>query len=299
MKSRWIFASLGLALACVASLVAQPSDHSLTVLNCRVALVRRAALAGPRLGILREIAVAEGDTVESGQAIAFLRDDQPRQVLAIAQKEMSNTVDLRLQQKISELATLEYSKAMELNKAVPGGFSEIDVKKLRLAAEKSVLQIEHADFQLQMSALRKKEAEVALESYRIIAPFSGVVLQVNKQPGEALTAGETVAEIANFDTMRVEGFIPVAVGSRVQRGAAVVVEVTGFEPQKVHRFEGRIKHVAPIVNEVSQEVRVWAEVENRNHLLKDGLPATMTITLSKAKDDDVADDRPRRNGRSK
>ena len=262
-----------------------------------MALIRRASLAGARLGILQTVSVSEGDLVERGQVVATLRDDMARQTLAIAQLEMANTVELRLTKKTSELATLEYSKAMELNRTIPGGYSELDVKKLRLAAEKSVLHLEQADFLLNMAALKTKEAEVALDSYRIVAPFAGVVLQVNKQPGESLGAGEVVVEIANFDTMRVEGFIPVASSARVQPGAAVVVEVSGTEPQRTSRLEGRVKHIAPIVNEVSQEVRVWAEVDNRRGLLKDGLPATMRISVSGTKDDDVAIGRSPRNAR--
>lgn len=272
---------------------AEATERPLVVTNCRVGLIRKASLAGARLGILSDVCVTEGDAVEAGQVIATLRDETARQVLAIATKEVSNTVDLRLQKKISELATVEYSKAFELNRSVPGGFSEIELKKLRLAAEKSVLQIEHADFQLQMAGLRRKEAEATLETYRITAPFSGVVLQVNKQPGEALAAGEAVMEIANFDRMRVEGFIPVESGNRIQRGAAVTVEVPGSEPNKVHRFEGRVKHIAPIIHEVSQKIRVWAEIENRGLLLKDGLPATMTISVSKSQSDEIASDQNR------
>ena len=280
MNASWTVVWLGAVLALAGSAAAESPDQPLVVSNCRVALIHRASLAGARLGILKEVTVTEGDAVESGAVIATLRDEMARQVLAVAQKEMSNTVELRLNKKISELATLEYSKAMELNRTIPGGVSEIEVKKLRLAAEKSLLQMEQADFLLQMSALKTTEAEVALDSYRIVAPFSGIVLQVHKHPGEALGAGEVVAEIANFDRMRVEGFIPVAFSERVQRGAAVVVEVSYSDSQRPDRFEGRLQYIAPIVNAVSQEVRVWAEVDNRRNLLKDGLPATMSITVS-------------------
>jgi RND family efflux transporter MFP subunit len=274
---------------------AESPESSMSVSNCRIALSQRAALAGSRMGILQDVDVSAGDLVEHGQVVATLRDDQAQQALAIAEKEMSNNVEVRLYQKISELATLEYSKAVELNRSIPGGFSELDIKKLRLAAEKSVLQIEQADFLRQMAALRKKEAEVVLESYRITAPFSGVVLQVHKQPGEAIGAGEVVVEVANFETMRVEGFIPVADSHKVRPGAKVMIEIAGIETQRKSRFEGRIKHISPIVNEVSQEVRVWAEVKNRHNLLKDGLPATMKIELQDTGSDEaLSEATPRR-----
>ena len=286
MVTHRTIAWVGALLAITNSAFAEASE--LVVPNCRIALVRRAALASARLGILHEVSVSEGDTVELAQVVATLRAEQAEQALAIAEKEMSNNVELRLQKKISELATLEFSNAVELNRSFPGGVSGLDVKKLRLAAEKSVLQIEQADFQLQMAALRKKEAQITLDSYRIVAPFSGVVLQVNKQPGEALGTGEVVVEIANFDTMKIEGFIPVAASSRIQRGSPVIVEVSGVEPQRISRFEGRLTHIASIVNEVSQEVRVTAEVENRGSLLKDGLLATMRVKVSGKTAADVA-----------
>ena len=274
---------------------AETPESTMIVPNCRVGLVQRAALAGSRMGILREVLVAEGDVVERGQVVANLRDEQAQQALALAQKEMSNSVEVRLYKKISELATLEYSKAIELNRSIPGGFSELDIKKLRLAAEKSVLQIEQADFLQQMATLRKKEAEAILDTYRIVAPFPGVVLHVNKQVGEAIGSGEVVVEIANFETMRVEGFIPVAASGRIQCGWPVTVEVPSADPKRMNRFEGRIKHISPIVNEVSQEIRIWAEVKNRRNLLKDGLPSTMRIILADPVVDEVASEETRRN----
>jgi membrane fusion protein (multidrug efflux system) len=259
--------ALGLIFLAITSGVcgAEPSRGTCEVANCRVSAFRRAALSV--------------DVIERGQILAVLRDEVARQALEIARESAANSVELRLAKKISEQATLEFAKASELNRTISGGFSEIEVRKLKLAAEKALLQMEQADFQLQLASLREKEAAAILETYRIAAPFSGVVLQVFKQPGESLSPGEAAFEIANFDVMRVEGFVPVSMVTQLRRGAAVQVEIAG--PRSAVRFEGRLKHFAPVVNDVSQEVRVWADVENRDELLKDGLPATMRISLSK------------------
>ena len=121
METRRIATWIGAILMVAGRVDAEPPDQPLVVSNCRVALVRRASLAGARLGILQSVSVSEGDLVERGQVVATLRDDMARQTLAIAQLEMANTVELRLTKKTSELATLEYSKAMELNRTIPGG----------------------------------------------------------------------------------------------------------------------------------------------------------------------------------
>ena len=49
-----------------------------------------------------------------------------------------------------------------------------------------------------------------------------------------------------------------------------------------------------MINEVSQEVRVWAEVTNRRDLLKDGLPATMFIKAKREEGNEVAAEHVRR-----
>lgn len=251
--------------------------------DCRVSLITRATLAGERAGVLESIQVHEGETVEAGELIAQLRDAVPRAALEAADREARNDIDLRYARKASELATLEYSKALELIRDVPGSHSELDILRLKLAAERSVLQVEQAAHQLEMARLRREEARIALDAYRIKAPHDGIVLQVLKRAGEALHTGEGVVVIANFDRMRVEGFLPVADSWKVRPGAPVQVTIdlpgrSGNEARA--RVEGIVTFIDPVINEISQEVRIWAEVENRQHLLRDGMKGTMLIQTS-------------------
>lgn len=272
----------------VAALVCAPAgswaeEPGVHVPNCRVSVMQRAAVAGEKLGVLTEVLFREGEMVRKGDLVARLRDEAARQSLLIARKEAANEIDLRFAEKASELATLEYSKAAELNRDVPGGHSELEIRKLRLAAERAVLQIQQATFRLELADLRRREAEVALESFRITAPFDGVVLRVHKQLGEAVHPGDPLIEIGNFSVMRVEGFVSVPESLLLRKGNPVTVAVTGLDAKAEGQrpyFTGRVTFVDPVVNEVSQQVRVWAEVENREDLLRDGLTAVMRIDPS-------------------
>ena len=71
MVTHRTIAWVGALLAITNSAFAEASE--LVVPNCRIALVRRAALASARLGILHEVSVSEGDTVELAQVVATLR----------------------------------------------------------------------------------------------------------------------------------------------------------------------------------------------------------------------------------
>ena len=42
-------------------------------------------------------------------------------------------------------------------------------------------------------------------------------------------------------------------------------------------FEGTIVFVSPEVDPISGQVRVWAEIDNRNGRLRPGQPAEMTV----------------------
>lgn len=256
------------------------SPETLTIADCRVSLLSRTNVAGERMGILEVVEVREGDLVQAGQVLARLRDQLAQAALATADREARNDIDLRYAKKASELATLEYSKALTLTREIPGGHSEIDLLKLKLAAERAVLQVEQAAQHLEMAALRRKECQIALEAYQIKAPFDGVVLQVQKRAGEAMHAGESVVLMANFGKMRIEGFLPAAAARRIHPGAPVWVEVDAGEaddPSGDFNFDGQITFIDPIINEISQQVRIWAEVDNKNELLKDGMKAIMHV----------------------
>ena len=59
--------------------------------------------------------------------------------------------------------------------------------------------------------------------------------------------------------------------------ATFVVNLPG-RPQA--EFEGEIVFVSPEVNPVNGEVRIWAEIENKDRLLRPGLQGTLAIQTS-------------------
>src|SRR5205823_2566778 len=71
--------------------------------DCRVRLLNEVQLSSARTGIL-EVAVAEGETVQSGTVVARLRDRLQQVSQAIARREASNDIDARFARKASELA---------------------------------------------------------------------------------------------------------------------------------------------------------------------------------------------------
>ncbi len=246
-----------------------------SVPNCRVKLLDEVQLASERTGIVDTI-VAEGDDVRAGEVVVRLRDGLLRAGHAIVEREASNDVEVRFARKASELAQLKYVRSQEANRSVPGTVSELELRELRLAAEKSLLQLEQAEHHFLIAGLKRDEGRQLLETCLIEAPFDAVVLDVLKRPGEVVREGDPILRIAATGRMRVEGFLPVEQAARVRRGMAVEVWLDGAGSDGAP-FTGRLAFVDLKVEPVSQKVRVWAEVANRGDLLRDGQVATLTI----------------------
>ncbi len=261
-------------------------SRPITVANCRLKAVNEVQLACQRGGILAEIAPA-GTYVKAGAVVARLRDSLARATLAIADKEASNDIEVRFARKAAQLAQLKYERTLEANRTLNGTVSELELRELRLAAEKALLQLEQAEHHFQVAGLRRDEQRETLQTYYLTTPTDAFVRFVHKKPGEVVREGEVILELVNADRIRVEGFIELSDAHRVSAGDPVEVGLAGDNVGHAERgraFSGRIGFVDLKVEPVSRRVLVWADVQNVDRWLRDGLTATMTINPNPSAD---------------
>ena len=247
--------------------------------NCRLRVVHDVQLASERSGILAYV-VPAGSYVKAGTTVAHLRDSVARASLAIAEKEAADDIEIRFARKATEVAQINYERMRQANLALAGTVSDLELREARLAAEKTLLQLEQAELQFAVAALRHHEQLETIKTYQVTAPFDAFVRQVHKKQGEVVGEGEVVLEVVNTEHMRVDGFIDVAQLSQVHPGSPVRIRLSSNNTTPSTQqlvFSGRIEFVDVKVEPVSQKVRVWAEVQNRDRLLRDGLIATMEI----------------------
>ncbi|MSR59836.1 MAG: efflux RND transporter periplasmic adaptor subunit [Planctomycetaceae bacterium] len=246
-----------------------------------ITLLDQVTLAFDRPGIVSMIAPREGDQVEEGQLIAWLQDEVPKATLAIAAEEAESDVDIRYAEKAGEVSDAEHQKALETNRRFHDTVTEVEIERLRLAAEKSILEKESAEHRQAVNCLKRDEAQVQLDTFRIKAPFSGVVTRVHRKKGEAVRQGDQVLELVNTDKVRIDGVIHIRDMLRVKPGDEVTVYLDNpdieLEIEK-RSFPGHIRFVDVKVEPVEQKVRIWAEVDNPDNILRAGLQhARMTI----------------------
>lgn len=254
----------------------QSDNRAIVVPQCRIRLNDDVQLSCERTGIL-DVVVQEGTEVKAGSVVAKIRDDEVRANLAVISKEASNDVEVRFAQKATELAQVKYLRALDANKASPGTVPELELRELRLLADKSLLQLEQAKHQFELAGLRRDEITERMKSYYVAAPFDAFVAQVHKQTGEVVREGEPVLELANTRLVRVEGYLDANDVPFVRMGTVVSVSLAPRSVGGNLAFSGRVAYVGVKVEPVTQKVRFWATVENHDNVLKDGLLANITI----------------------
>ncbi|MBT4867228.1 MAG: HlyD family efflux transporter periplasmic adaptor subunit [Planctomycetaceae bacterium] len=254
-------------------------QDAFVVSNCRIKLINDVQLASERPGILSYVA-AEGTAVRNGELVVQIRDNVARASYDVAEKLATNDVEVRFASKATELAQLKFLRALEANEQSAGTVPDLELRELRLLADKSLLQLEQAKQQFLLAGLKRNETREQLRTYRVQTPFDAVVLNVYKQVGEVVREGDPILEVASTAWVRVTGYLPVEYAHQVAKGSLVTVRTqlphVDKKTGELH-FSGEVGFVGTKVEPLTKKVRIWAIVANRNGLLRDGMTASIHV----------------------
>ncbi len=260
--------------------------RQIQITDCRIVLIDHVTLACDRTGILKTIECKEGQNVAARQLLAVIADDVARANLAVAEKKAENDVEVRFSRKASDLAEFEYRKSFEANKkAIENGKGLIpvalmEVEKLKLAAGKAALSVEQAGHEFEVDRLNVSVARAELATFSVRAEFAGVVTRVFKKKSEAVRQGDPIVELIDTNRVRIEGRIGLADLRFARQGGKVRVRLSVPDldlPEEKEEFDGKITFVDLTSDPVTHETRVFAEVHNRDNILRAGLMAEMIL----------------------
>ncbi len=274
----------------VGSAHAAPSTDAIHVDSVVVTLIEQVEVSAREAGPLVGVEVKEGELVTEGTLLARLDDteatlarNKAQLELDIAKKQATSDVKTRYAKKSLDVATAEEQRGLESVGKFSKSVSQSELDQLRLTKERSALELEQAKEDQQIAALtaKLKENEVATATYiierrRVVSPLSGIVVQVKRHMGEWVQPGESIIRILRIDRLRAEAFLNAREvgGDLVGRPVTLSVDLPGASHTE---FRGKILFVSPEVNPVNGQFRVWAEVENRDQLLRPGLQGSMVI----------------------
>lgn len=277
-------------MACLFLVGASTDAAEVRIESSILTISESAQVPAPHAGVLREVRVREGMRLKRGEAIAridareqAMHADVVRQDLEAARLESQSDIRVRLAKKENKVAEAELQRATSVNDELPNTVSAKEVDRLRLALERTELEIEHAGFEndLLKSKLKRIEADLALAQHlvdrmQIASPVAGVVAEVHKRTGEWVDAGEPIARVVRVDRLRIEGFVGVAEALSGLVGRPVSIEAR-LPDGAIIPASGQVVFVSPEAEPVDAKVRFWAEIDNRDYRLRPGLTARVVI----------------------
>lgn len=251
---------------------------------CVIKLKYVATLAAERPGIIEYIEPEEGDSVRAGATIVGLKNGVAKATYIKELEKTKNNVHIRYAEASYDVAKTDLNRGINANTSVPGTIPEIEIDKLNLAAKKANLQIEQAEFEQKIALLTLEENLEALKTYQVVAPFDGIVSKIHQRNGEAVQQGTPILEILSTSRVRIEGWVTILDAYKIKEGDDVVVWLDSSEfdlPSKNVKLRGKLKFVDPRFSELIQKVRIYAEVDNPEGILRPGLKAHMDIMPSR------------------
>ena len=233
-----------------------------SVLNASGYVVARrmATVSAKVTGKIQEIYVEEGMAVKKDQVLARLDPVNIQTVLTMAERELEASrrnlaeIEVRLADAERTLARNESLVKQQLISEAALDASRAEVNALKARLEASRAQVKVSESQL---AMRK----IDFDDTRVRAPFSGVVISKDAQPGEIVSpmsagGGFTrtgIATIVDMDSREVEVDVNEAYINRVKPQQRVEATLDAYPDQPL---AAHVINIVPTADRTKATVRV-------------------------------------------
>jgi len=285
--------------------VLEPIDLNYTILaNCTVDYPKPLDITFLQEGVVRRVAVEDGDFAAKGRELVRLDDFEAQRNLTIsaenlrsaelALKNAREEVLPNLREKLKEYeVNLEQARLMlkrytEIESA--GGISKAELEKAEKEYQRALSQYNQqkleldnfsksgrlADLESQVSAARARLelAERNLENTHLLAPFDGTILKVHVQAGEKVTPAVkavTIKEKANWQlVLNVDQKeLPF-----LKPGLEALVTLDAY-PEK--RIPGEVSYVCTEVDKERSTCELRVEILEDKPFIKSGMAGKVEI----------------------
>lgn len=213
-------------------------------------------------GQISAVLVREGEVVRKGQLL--VRQDTRDLEQRLQQAEAS----LSAAKVEANLARLYVERLRKLNEQKY--YSDVD-----LAIKEGEALVRAEQMKVQQAAV--SVARKALADAAVTAPQGGIVAERLVEPGQIVQANAALLKIVDLGQLELVAQVQAADLARIKPGQAVQVTVEGFGNRT---FEGRVVRVNPVASAGTRNIAVYANVSNRDGVLRGGLFARGVIAAA-------------------
>lgn len=203
-------------------------------------------------GVLTDIRISEGQTVNRGQTLAVIDDGGLSSELAQLESRLS-------------LAKTTFERQERLwEQNIGSEMQFLEAQTNYQAAQKSLDQLRS---QLDKTIIR--------------APFTGIIDEVITDEGQVVTPGQSqLFRLVSLQNMYVEAAVPESYLNKIQKGTEVTVEIGSLS----ENLKGEVKQIGNNINPNNRTFRVQVSLPNESGLIKPNQIATIKLNDYTAED---------------
>jgi len=233
---------------------------------------RTSAIVGPKIGgLITRIAADEGDRVKAGGLLIQLEDIDIEQQVGMAESEVAaataTLARLRADQGRAEAvllqAKLSQGRTVELASKEVVSVDEVDKAREALSIAEAGLSVAAAA--IVEGQMRLAVAERSLEYQRarlhdttIEAPFDGLVVRRDREPGDVVAPGASVLQVASTGEMWITAWVDETELARLEDGQPARVV---FRSEPGGEYPGAVARVGREADRETREIVVDVRVE--------------------------------------
>ena len=239
----------------------------------QVVSLRRSAVATQEAGLVLELDLEQGESVERGQVIARL--DDSRASLEVDRWHARIEADKALlDQRRAELARAErdFARIQQLAERASAGESEMYQASTQVQSQKA--QAAEAEANLRVSQSELALAQRRLEDMVIRAPFDGRVISKQTEAGQWVSQGSSIVTIVSLKELEARADIPERSVGALQSGGG---EIEVFVPALGKRLPGRLIEIVPEADSLSRLFPIRISVEDPEGRLRPGMSLTAIV----------------------
>ena len=254
----------------------------------------RATISPKISGRIAQVLVDQGDKVIKGQKLVLLDDEDVRQQVEIAKAELL-VAHAGVEKAVSGIKSAESTEKeakasyARISQLAPSGAVSVD------ALEKAQQQMEVAQAELNQAQTAKIEAEKlvikaeaslqfaqAQLAYTVItAPFDGLIVRRNRDPGDIVVPGSMVLDMISLDELWISAWVDETLLNQLEIGQTSKIV---FRSEPAIELPGKVVRIAPQADRETREVLVDVGIERLPKLWAIGQRAEVYIETARKED---------------
>jgi RND family efflux transporter MFP subunit len=216
-------------------------------------------IASPVAGVIAEVAVEESQEVQAGTVLLRLDDRLARASVAAAAAVAQRDALIRRAELNVSLAEKYLARVRDAHRRRAASELELDEAEGRFVEAQAGLAQSHE--QRAEAAAQLLLEQVRLAHHELRAPFSGRVLRVTSQAGDAVAPQKPLLQLTNLTRLRATLHVPVCYYGSLEVGASYALWCELPAPRAI---DATLVVQEPVIDAATDTFRCVFEIDNHD-----------------------------------